>query len=202
MVELAAAERLPTVITGDRQLSYRETITFLRLYEPRRSTVTVVTGLVLMLSAPAIAVSGVVVGGYVGSDFHQPIRVIAGALILLGFGQLSHGVWRRQAWRRLATRRLAVYSAYPTGPDGSAWALVGDTDVDLVWRVLARAGLWTGNRANLGAAPSDAPTLRNRVFITRADALRKPDPRGAGELARGAFRTAGIRARVDNVDVP
>lgn len=186
-----------------RELTYRELVSALRLYEPVRTGWTAGAGLLLSLAVPGLAIGGFVLGAYLADDLRQPVRVVLGALIALGPGQLLSGfVWRRKPWRLLAARRLAVYSTPPRRPDGTAWLLVSDEDLPLAWRVLSRARLYSGNAATrMGAAPPDAPSLCNRVSIIKSDALRKPGDRGAAESARAAFAAAGIRARIDGVDV-
>jgi hypothetical protein len=157
----------------------------------------------LAIAVSVLAVGGFVLGAYLAGDLHQPLQVVLGAIVAIGLANFSNYVRKQAPWRRVALRRIQYYSNPPTRPDGTAWALLPDEALPAAWTVLSKAHLWTGNSgARLASSPEDAPGLCNRVFIVKSDATRREGDLGAAESAAAALAEAGIRARVNNIDVP
>jgi hypothetical protein len=183
--------------------SYRDQARLVRQYEPWRSIWRFALGGFLFLAVPVLPVGGFVAGAYLAGDLHRVSRVIAGALVAVPAGWLSAYIWTRKPWRTLLDRRIVWWSIRTDQEGATAWALLRERDWDLALKTIRRAKVFAPPAATrLSKPPEDAPELCMSVLLSRPPALLKHGAPGAGAQARDALSKAGIRGRIEGIDVP
>jgi hypothetical protein len=82
-----------------------------------------------------LAIGGFVAGAYIAGDLHDPARVVLGAIVALGPGQLvSLSIWRRRPWDALVASQLWSYEK-PDGP-GDLNAIIHSEDFERASKAL------------------------------------------------------------------
>ncbi len=87
-----------------------------------------------------MAIGGFVAGAYIAGDLHDPARVVLGAIVALGPGQLvSLSIWRHRPWDALVASQLWSYEK-PDGP-GDLNTIIRSEDFERASKALRRAKL-------------------------------------------------------------
>jgi hypothetical protein len=183
-----------------RPYSYREALGRLREFEGWRCLWRVVAGGALLALVPLLAIGGFVAGVYVAGDLHSLGRVVLGAIIALGPGQLlSLWIWQRRPWDRLVAERLWTYEK-PDGP-GDLNANIQPEDFLPASRALRRAKLCPCGGTHIPTSPPGAEGLTLKLIVGRPARWHPPDAPELHVQIRDCLRAAHIRARVGMEDI-
>jgi hypothetical protein len=178
---------------------YRSALKRLLEYEGRRCLWRAAVGGVLLVSAPALAIGGFVVGAYLADGLHDPVRVALAAIVTLSAGQCTALLWRRRLWDALLITRLCSYEAVRT--PGDLNAVIRSADLVRASRSLRRAKLYPVGSSRLPEGLPGAPDLDLKLIVSRPRRWHAPDAPETYVLVRDCLRAAGIRARVASEDV-
>lgn len=180
--------------------SYRDALGRLRDYEGWRCLWRTAAGGLLLALVPLLAIGGFVVGVYIAGDLHSVARVVLGAIVALGPGQLlSLRIWQRRPWDKLITDRLWTYEK-PDGP-GDLNAIIRPEDFLAATKALRRAKLCPCGGTRMPTAPPGAEGLTLKLFVGRPARWHPPDAPELHIQIRDCLRAAHIRARVAGEDV-
>lgn len=180
--------------------SYQDALVRLRDYEGSWCLWRVAVGGLLLTAVPLLAIGGYVAAIYIAGDLDSFWRVLLGAVVALGPGQLlSLYVWRRRPWDQLVTDRLWTYEE-PNGP-GDLNAIIRPEDFLTATKALRRAKLCPCGGTHMPTSPPGAEGLTLKLFVGRPTRWH---PSNALELhvqIRECLRAAHIRARVAGEDI-
>jgi hypothetical protein len=183
-----------------RPYSYREALGRLREFEGRRCLWRVVAGGALLALVPVLAIGGFVAGVYVAGDLHSLGRVVLGAIIALGPGQLlSLWIWQRRPWDKLVAERLWTYEK-PSGP-ADLNAIIQPADFRPASRALRRAKLCPCGGTHMPTSPPGAEGLTLKLIVGRPACWHPPDAPELHVQIGDCLRAAHIRARVGREDI-
>lgn len=119
-----------------------------------------------------MAIGGFVAGAYIAGDLHDPARVVLGAIVALGPGQLvSLPIWRHRPWDALVASQLWSYEK-PDGP-GDLNTIIRSEDFERASKALRRAKLNPCGCTHMptsppGPSPTRAvPTCRLLLCVDR-----------------------------------
>jgi hypothetical protein len=180
--------------------SYRAALGRLREFEGWRCLWRVAAGGALLASVPLLAIGGFVAGVYVAGDLHSLGRVVLGAVIALGPGQLlSLYVWQRRPWDKLVAERLWTYEK-PDGP-GDLNAIIKPDDFLPAAKALRRAKLCPRGGTHMPTSPPGAEGLTLKLIVGRPVRWHPADAPELHVQIRDCLRAAQIRARVGREDI-
>ncbi len=180
--------------------SYRDALGRLRDYEGWRCLWRVAAGSLLLATVPLLAVGGFVVGVYIAGDLHNFWRVLLGAVVALGPGQLlSLYIWQRRPWDKLVADRLWTYEEL--NGRGDLNAIIRPEDFLRATKALRRAKLCPCGGTHRPTAPPGAEGLTLKLFVGRPACWHPPDAPELHVQIRECLRAAHIRARVASEDV-
>ena len=180
--------------------SYGAALGRLRDYEGWRCLWRVAAGGALLALVPLLAIGGFVAGVYIAGDLHSLGRVVLGALVALGPGQLlSLRVWQQRPWDKFIADRLWTYEK-PDGP-GDLNAIIRPEDFLPATHALRRAKLCPCGGTRMPIAPPGAEGLTLKLFVGRPARWHAPDAPELHVQIRDCLRAAHIRARVAGEDV-
>jgi len=180
--------------------SYRDAFGRLRDYEGWRCLWRVAAGGLVLAAVPLLAIGAFVAGLYIAGDLHSVWRVVLGAIVALGPGQLlSLRIWQQRPWDRLIADRLWTYEE-PDGP-GDLNAIIRPEDFMPATKALRRAKLCPCGGTHMPTAPPGAEGLTLKLFVGRPARWHSPDSPELHVQIRDCLRAARIRARVAGEDV-
>jgi hypothetical protein len=155
---------------------------------------------VLLALVPLLAIGGFVAGVYIAGDLHNFGRVVLGAIVALGTGQLlSLYIWKRRPWDALIADRLWTYEE-PDGP-GDLNAIISPQDFLPATKALRRAKLCPCGGTHMPTSAPGAEGLTLKLFVGRPARWHSPDAPELHVQIRECLRDAHIRARVAGEDV-
>ncbi len=180
--------------------SYRTALGRLREFEGRRCLWRVAAGGALLVLVPLLAIGGFVAGAYIAGDLHDLVRVVFGAIVALGPGQLlSLSIWRRRPWDALVAGKLWSYEE-PDGP-GDLNTIIRSEDFVPASRALRRAKLNPFGCVHMPMSPPGAEDLDTKLIVGRPRRWHPPDAPEIYIQVRDCLRAAHIRARVAGDDI-
>ncbi len=180
--------------------SYRDALGRLRDYEGSRCLWRVAAGGLALVMVPLLAIGGFIAGVYLAGDLHNFWRVLLGAVVALGPGQvLSLYIWQRRPWDKLLTNRLWTYEE-PNGP-ADLNAIVRPEDFLRATKVLRRAKLCPCGGTHMPVAAPGAEGLTLKLIVGRPARWHPSDAPELHLQIRDCLRAAHIRARVAGEDV-
>jgi hypothetical protein len=180
--------------------SYRGALHRLREFEGWRCLWRVAAGGALFISVPLLAIGGFVAGAYIAGDLHDPARVVLGAIVALGPGQLlSLSIWRRRPWDALVASQLWSFEK-PDGP-GDLNTIIRSEDFERASKALRRAKLNPCGCTHIPTSPPGAEDLDTKLIVGRPVRWHPPDAPEIYLQVRDCLREAHIRARVAGEDI-
>jgi hypothetical protein len=180
--------------------SYGNALARLRDYEGSSCLWRVAAGGLLLTAVPLLAIGGYVAAIYIAGNLESFWRVLLGAVVALGPGQLvSLYIWRRRPWNHLVADRLWTYEE-PNGP-GDLNAIIRPEDFLAATKALRRAKLCPCGGTHMPTSPPGADGLTLKLFVGRPARWHPPNAPELHKQIRECLRAAHIRARVAGEDV-
>lgn len=178
---------------------YRSALKRLLEYEGRRCLWRAAVGGALLVSAPAIAIGGFVVGAYLADGLHDPVRVALAAIVTLSAGKCAALLWRRRLWDALLITRLCSYET--DNSPGDLNTVIRNADFIRACRALRRAKLYPVGGTHLPQGLPGAVDLDLKLIVSRPRQWHGPNTPETYVQVRDCLQAAGIRARVASEDI-
>ena len=180
--------------------AYRELVWRLREYEPRRFLWPALHGSTIAAAIPLIPIAAIGANAYLAVSASWPLAGACGVVVAVATW-VSGNRWEKRAWLEPLTARLLTFESDETAPWGVR-VLIHPDDWRAAAAALRHAKFNPYSFLQVGAAPTDAPELREQITVLRPAAWHATvsDELQVQEVA-DVFRRARIRARVAGVDV-